>query len=399
MSNKQINQTGFIAKGYNGIITSLHGVINAQKIVAINERGSVFTSLTVIKVDVENDIALLYDDRMGGGFNGGIDLSEIQTYPYNTKLLVLGHPQGIGLTNKTITAGSPFFRTLNTFIPPNSSNAFALRKSPDPFIDVIYLEGNLVPGHSGAPVLDENNKVIGVVSGGILGGAAGISWAIPLNNIKLLYKHIVIDKLNNVSHSNTDHLFTYEFLTNQLTTNDKNYLVEYFQIIDLEPVNYSFFVSDIDEIGFLDIVESKTESGMHSLIRRRVESYFSTGGGSDIIYDYMNEFWQRNTYDEILTFPPGTTMDHLKQWTYNEAVDEFSIGFSYDPKYIDIKNIYYDYNYSPYERKYIARLRDAEIEINFVSAVCGPRQRGYFSEEELEDEKFSWYRFVVIKIE
>ena len=45
---------------------------------------------------------------------------------------------------------------------------------------MISIDGNLVAGDSGGPILDSAGEVCGVIDGGLLGGAAAISWAIPL---------------------------------------------------------------------------------------------------------------------------------------------------------------------------------------------------------------------------
>lgn len=43
---------------------------------------------------------------------------------------------------------------------------------------VLRLDGNLLPGHSGAPLIDAEGKVVGVGSGGLERGAVGVGWAI-----------------------------------------------------------------------------------------------------------------------------------------------------------------------------------------------------------------------------
>lgn len=44
--------------------------------------------------------------------------------------------------------------------------------------EVLRVDGNLLPGHSGAPVLDDDGQVIGIGSGGLQRGTVGVGWAI-----------------------------------------------------------------------------------------------------------------------------------------------------------------------------------------------------------------------------
>nr|WP_294502953.1 serine protease [uncultured Rhodopila sp.] len=55
-----------------------------------------------------------------------------------------------------------------------------IRKVGFPALDtqVLRLDGNLLPGHSGAPLIDSAGQVVGVGSGGLERGSVGVGWAI-----------------------------------------------------------------------------------------------------------------------------------------------------------------------------------------------------------------------------
>ncbi|MCA9280253.1 MAG: trypsin-like peptidase domain-containing protein [Phycisphaeraceae bacterium] len=53
-------------------------------------------------------------------------------------------------------------------------------------VPVIDLEGNAVPGNSGAPVLDAEGYVIGVIQGGLEAGSTGYTWAVPASKLEEL---------------------------------------------------------------------------------------------------------------------------------------------------------------------------------------------------------------------
>ncbi len=176
-------QTGFRLAGTKGIITSLHGVVGAPSLSAFNESGDVITGLTISMVDVKQDLALLSSAELVKRSAAGLALSGSRAVP-NESLEVFGHPAGINLYIKPVTVSKQAGRRLSDLIPPGSAEEFRERDSPASAIPVISIDGNLVPGDSGAPVLDGAGRVLGVVDGGLLGGAAAISWAIPLSAVK-----------------------------------------------------------------------------------------------------------------------------------------------------------------------------------------------------------------------
>ena len=49
---------------------------------------------------------------------------------------------------------------------------------PLPSVRILSLSSTIQPGHSGAPILDRNKRVIGIADGGLYDGFAGINWAI-----------------------------------------------------------------------------------------------------------------------------------------------------------------------------------------------------------------------------
>ncbi len=55
-----------------------------------------------------------------------------------------------------------------------------IRRIGFPALDtqVLRLDGNLLPGHSGAPLLDAQGRVVGIGSGGLERGAVGVGWAV-----------------------------------------------------------------------------------------------------------------------------------------------------------------------------------------------------------------------------
>lgn len=191
-----MTQTGFLIKGQlkikgkkpmSGIITTLHGVVGRKSIHAI---GTEFSNLEIIAVDIKRDIALLSSDELQkkqdkkqDGFN---HLGQQTSYK---EIRCIGYPLGkdgqeeIGLirirTNGTELLRERLSRQNNAF-----RNLLNERKSPDIDEPVLCIEGQIPSGLSGAPILYDRDKVIGVADGTVQINST-ISWAIPFDRIQL----------------------------------------------------------------------------------------------------------------------------------------------------------------------------------------------------------------------
>lgn len=184
------SQTGFIVKEITGqknpgIITALHGVVGCD---AINARGTEepFHEMKIIAVDIERDLAFL-------SYNTPQDLKRLKNFykkeykrnlPDTGRTLCVGYPLDIeGQYMMEISVHG--IKKLWTLLPQkrdgSSSNNLTTRQSPNTYFPVLSVQGHFVPGHSGAPILNEKNQVIGVLDGGLQKGS-GIAWAIPYDN-------------------------------------------------------------------------------------------------------------------------------------------------------------------------------------------------------------------------
>lgn len=182
--------TGFCAEGITGIVTALHGVAGCKKLSAIqrhSDRKDVeFNDLNIIKVDIDRDVALLSSKFKREFSSKGLVIGPKQTHR-NKKISIVGYPLGIDeqLCSRKLRIRDRPRRTLYSLIPPgNIRKSLKKRKSPNLDKEVLSIEGHLAPGHSGAPILDEYNQVIGVADGGLQEGKGEIVWAIPWHDIE-----------------------------------------------------------------------------------------------------------------------------------------------------------------------------------------------------------------------
>ena len=174
-------QTGFRVQGVPGVITALHGVVGRQSISAVNDSMSEpLSNLEIVKVDIKNDVALLSSDKFNSGKTG---LKPSGQSPDYKKIYSIGYPLTLGYQKTTSHLSIHAVEKLSKLLDDQVRNIAKDRNSPDIDSEVLSIEGQLLPGHSGAPILNSKNKVIGIASGGLQEGTVGISWAIPYNQI------------------------------------------------------------------------------------------------------------------------------------------------------------------------------------------------------------------------
>lgn len=198
-------QTGFRKTGTKGIITALHGAAFASSLSARNKENDVLVNLKIVSVDFANDIALLSNNELDKRRADGLQPLAKLDIKIGDKLRVLGHPYGIELHIQTLKVGTPGTKKLIDLLPSGSREILSERGSPNPQKDVINIEGSLVAGHSGAPIVDENDILIGVGNGGLAGGAANISWAIPIN--KISWQPVSRKQIEELAKSKVNELF------------------------------------------------------------------------------------------------------------------------------------------------------------------------------------------------
>ncbi len=186
--------TGFRVKEITGIITSLHLVSNCSTVMASSSHGTL--QLTLTRVDIEHDAALLTESRQGTPQSTGLASATISKELRDGK--IIAYPLSIrSPIRTTIQFATPPLRELRELLPPNALGQLSKRASPSVDIRVLVLEGTVVPGQAGAPVFDDSGSVIGIVNGGLQAGG-GIAWAVPLQDIQWTPAASVSDRLKSL---------------------------------------------------------------------------------------------------------------------------------------------------------------------------------------------------------
>jgi hypothetical protein len=179
-------QTGFIVSGTRGIYTALHGVIDATHIGAVNQASDKeFSALHISKADPALDVALLDSPELDGQDLPGLERIAFDENVDPGPIRVLGHPFGIDLLSTTLSLRNPSIVELQSLLTQDAIGSVVDRGSPVYNAKVLSIQGEIEPGHSGAPILDSKNRVLAIANGGLKGGTVGICWAIPLNQVHL----------------------------------------------------------------------------------------------------------------------------------------------------------------------------------------------------------------------
>ncbi len=181
--------SGFVWGSGRQVVTDLHVVIGCRA-VRVGYQGIDELSARIANVFVQADLVLLDVDQPPAAV-GGLDLAA-SVPTVGATVDAFGYPLGLPerdtkeLHISYATAGSP---ELRQGLPADVLAALQKQGFPALDIDVLHLDGNLLPGHSGAPLIDGAGRVVGVGSGGLARGTVGIGWAVRAQYVGQLPSH------------------------------------------------------------------------------------------------------------------------------------------------------------------------------------------------------------------
>jgi S1-C subfamily serine protease len=179
-----VNRTGsgFLWRTSTQVVTDLH-VISGCSSIAAYYSGVKEYRATPIRALRTADLALLSVPDVPGF----VPLSTINSAPpFNATLQVVGYYFGLRTFDSRpvrVTIGSSSLRDM---LPAAVLQSWSADAGPDLSTHIVRLDGNLVPGLSGAPLIDEAGAVAGIGSGGLESGTVGISWAVRADYLNSL---------------------------------------------------------------------------------------------------------------------------------------------------------------------------------------------------------------------
>ncbi len=177
--------TGFVWQASNLVVTSLHVVDGSQNIIVEYESGKitrrpaqverVLQSADLVLLRIENPPAVT-------------PLPSSAVVPaIDARIHALGYSLNFDELNSFSFTQRYGGRRLADNISPKLTQKLRQSGYPDPDMEVVKLgNDSLLPGLSGAPIVDQNGVVVAIGNGGLEEGALNISWGIPASHLTAL---------------------------------------------------------------------------------------------------------------------------------------------------------------------------------------------------------------------
>ncbi len=152
--------TGFFVTPEGRLITNLHVIRGAEKVVVRKTDGTSFDAVEVMAHDLPQDYAILKvaTSRQPTVLLGDSDLPKI-----GARVYVIGNPQGL---ENTVTDG-----------------LLSGRRMLKEGVPLLQISAPISTGSSGSPVFDAEGRVIGVAVSRVVDGQ-NLNFAIPINSLK-----------------------------------------------------------------------------------------------------------------------------------------------------------------------------------------------------------------------
>ncbi|AKP52013.1 S1 family peptidase [Cyclobacterium amurskyense] len=317
--------TGFVWKSPNQVVTSLHGMSRTGNI-RILYQGQAWRKAKIKKVLQKADLVLL--ELMEGEPSppsGVIPINQFNTskIEFGTDVFALGYNGGAtGSSSRQMKKGYVDPEKLSHLIPKKDKDALAKIGFPALDLNILYLEGSLLPGFSGAPVFDSKSQLIGIGDGGLEKGASNVSWIIPASYLTEL------EQSNNttlpIGFENLTQLFSAAAVITSPSTEPASLETE--KLILYESNFKSSNVAPVNAIGFefyptknrslTEMIESSDDP--ENLLKLSDE--FELDMNIQLDYDAMRfDIYEDISNGVVVAVPEGMTL------TYNPAEEAFQV--------------------------------------------------------------------------
>ncbi len=186
--------SGFLWKSQNQVVTSLHTFSKRttdSPVIRVRCAGLTpqISKASVIRVLKQADLVLLRTDDVLKGCKAfdTSRVSEAKPKP-GEALHTFGYKGGAasGTSRKMEKGAAEEPELLRGLLEEPQRSQVAAGTVPSIDLPVYYVQGGLLPGYSGAPVVNSRNELVGIVEGGLDKGASDYNWLIPVANLAML---------------------------------------------------------------------------------------------------------------------------------------------------------------------------------------------------------------------
>ncbi len=178
--------TGFLWKTNTQIVTSLHVLSDDPNSKIIVEFGRMKRRATVKSVLAYADLVLLEIKKPVVGWQPLLEF-EGDKPKYKAEVSALGFNHGsIGMSTRELIKGYVTPEMLQVLLPQAALKSIIRHSTLNVKLPIYYLNGSLLPGYSGSPIVNSQGMLIGIGDGGLENGASSVSWVIPASNLDAL---------------------------------------------------------------------------------------------------------------------------------------------------------------------------------------------------------------------
>lgn len=177
------NASGFLFERADRLVTALHVVAGCQSLHAYFEEAQATIPAVATHSSAKSDLAILKLDRAAPA--APLPPSPERLAPGDRMMAVgyaVGQPTKSDFELRLASGGARLRDALN-------ETAFRqVRDAGVPSLDlkILRIHGHLLPGLSGAPIIDAAGRVLGVGDGGLEQGTVSLGWGVPASEISAL---------------------------------------------------------------------------------------------------------------------------------------------------------------------------------------------------------------------
>lgn len=311
--------TGFVWKRPNQIVTALHGMRPGWKIEVKYAKQSTFREARITKVLPSADLVLLELVRNDQNFADVAPILNANTEKIapGRQVHCIGFLEGSsGIPTRTLLTGSLHPKeTLNFLLPDKTRRELMASSSLNLDLDILFFgTGNLLPSNSGAPIFDNQGRLVGIGNGGLEKGTINISWAIPAKYIAQL-ENSSITQLPSTTSGNRN-LFSSTVITASDDLGADDFFQSSNQFVPVTTADFEFYLTKNRSINELEETAEDPNliSGLGSLVKKQYGIEMDLGNlRLDIYEDIQNGI--------VIVVPENMSLEVSDPGTDEEALE------------------------------------------------------------------------------
>lgn len=247
ISSGSKGSTGFFWKNGKTIIATFHSIGNSSDVQVWPSGSDHPYKARIKKVHKKSDLVMI--EIIDPKFTSKNYLTQL--YPskpeVDTRSFTVGYNSGTSRwISRDFIVGACETNNLKSLIPDRLHTRVTDLGFPGLDIEIIYLEGHLLHGFSGSPVVDYQGRLMGIADGGLENGAASISWCISVSNLRNLENST--ESIVVLNQKLVDNLFSGDLTANDLMMRDSVAGMDTIQGLDTLRWNDTLFLPNSEEV-------------------------------------------------------------------------------------------------------------------------------------------------------